>query len=501
MVMPISHHAAQMHPTLSLPTTRRNRLGEDLLAAGLLTPDQMQLALHEQQQQGGLLGQVLCRLGYITEHELCRLLANRSGMAMLDLDGLTPELDLLRRIPHEYAERWQILPLTLHDGMVVVAAYGVGGNTSLASAPPAAEVGVWFAALLQEALACGASDIHCVPEAKALHIRLRVDGVMHNLKTMHRDFWPALLQRLKILAAVNIAETRLPQDGRFSQPCGDFVLDCRVGFMPTIHGEAVALRLLDPRRAQRSFASMGFTPPQIMQFQDWLQRPEGLILVTGPTGSGKSTTLNAMLHALDKTSRTIMTLEDPVEYQFDGIRQTQVREQHGMGFAEGVRTLLRHDPDVILIGEIRDAATAQQAMRAAMTGHLVLTSLHTNNARGAVPRLLDLGVSRDLLAQHLRGVVAQRLVRTRCLSCSSPHETPLVSYAANAETARHCPDCFGSGRRGRTVVAEVLAMPDHGAALFGHGAAADYATMWQQGMILVDHNIIAYDDLVATVPQ
>ena len=509
-------------------------LGEQLMAAGAVTRDQVQVALHEQTRQGGMVGQILCRLGYLDDAQLAAALAARAGLTLEA--RLMPEHELLHALPQAKALQWQMLPLRRQDGDVVVAcadpfdivarnqmqaylgtrvrlrfvvtagaalrqaterAYGLGSAGVTHAAPMADEISGWFAALLREAVEGGASDLHFAPEAQALHIRMRVDGVLQTIKAMHRDFWPALLQRIKILAGVNIAETRRPQDGRFSQDCGGIMVDCRAGFLPVTHGEAVALRLLDPRQAQRNFAAMGFTADQQALFHDWLRRPEGMILVTGPTGSGKSTTLNAMLQALDRTARNIMTLEDPVEYHFDGIRQTQVRAQHGLGFAEGVRTLLRHDPDVILIGEIRDAETAQQAMRAAMTGHLVLSSLHTSNAPGAVPRLMDLGVSRDLLAQHLRGVAAQRLVRTLCPHCSGG-KPRLVT----AETPR-CGHCFGSGRRGRTVAAEILTMPQDGAVLF----AADplqrpaYATMWAHGMRLVQEGRVAADDLAASVPQ
>ncbi len=521
----------------------RPLFGAELLAEGVITTDQLQVALHEQTRAGGMVGQILLRLGYLDDRQLCVALAQRAGLPVLTADDLSPDLALLRRLPHGQAMRWQLLPLGSKNGRLRVAcadpfdlvaqnqfqswigatveidyalapslalrqaierSYGLGSQAdTLQPAPAAEDIAPWLLALLQEALDQDASDLHFLPQQAALLIRLRVDGLLHTVKTMHRDFWPALLQRLKILAAVNIAETRRPQDGRFSQSLGDgVVLDCRAAFMPTTHGEAVTLRLLDPRRAGRSFASMGFTPAQIARFHDWLRRPEGLVLVTGPTGSGKSTTLNAMLQAVDRRSRNIMTLEDPVEYHFPGIRQTQVQEQQGLGFAEGVRTLLRHDPDVILIGEIRDADTAQQAMRAAMTGHLVLSSLHSGSARGAVPRLLDLGVGRDLLAQHLRGVVAQRLVRTLCPHCQTKPETLRLvrpEPVAPSAPASGCPHCFGTGRRGRTVVAELLALPENADVLFG--ADTRYQTMWQQGQALLAAGRIAADDLAASVPR
>ncbi len=529
-------------PMTAAAQTAAMPLGAQLIERGLLSADQLQVALHEQRRAGGLLGQILCRLGYLDEQQLCAALAARSGLDVIAAAALSADLQLLALLPHTRARQWQMLPLGRQDGVLRVAcadpydivaqnqlqaylglgapirwllcpstplrqaidrAYGLEPQAALHPAPAAEAITGWLNELLREAVRDHASDLHFVPDDHALLVRLRVDGVLHTLKTMHRDFWPALLQRLKIMAGVNIAETRLPQDGRFTQQCDGVAIDCRAGFMPTTQGEAVALRLLDPRQAARSFASMGFAPGQIAQMHDWLRRPEGLVLVTGPTGSGKSTTLNAMLQALDRTTRNIMTLEDPVEYHFAGIRQTQVREQHGLGFAEGVRTLLRHDPDVILIGEIRDAATAQQALRAAMTGHLVLSSLHTSSAVGAVPRLLDLGVPRDLLVQHLRGVIAQRLVRTRCLHCVKPSNGGTKRLAAaNAPAAPECPHCFGTGRRGRTVVAEMLSMPQDGAILFAAPEQRPaYPTMWQHGQRLVAAGQVMADDLAATVPE
>jgi type IV pilus assembly protein PilB len=521
------------------------KLGETLVAAGLISVDQLQLALHEQTRHGEMLGQILCRLGYLDETQLCRMLSVQCGMPMLLPEELAPDLQLLRYVSHARAESWQMLPLRLEQGILTMAcadpydlirqnqarsvlapngleldfvlvpatalrqainaSYGITENVGSPELTPLAEdISGWLHRLLQNAVIHEASDLHFALESQALQIRARIDGIMLPLKTMHRDFWPALLQRLKILTGVNIAETRRPQDGRFSESCDGVRIDCRVGFMPTIHGEAVALRLLDPRRARRSFRSMGFSSTAISRFKNWLERPDGLVLVTGPTGSGKSTTLNAMLHMLDHTSRTVMTLEDPVEYQFDGIRQTQIKEAQGLGFAEGIRTLLRHDPDVILIGEIRDAETAQQAMRAAMTGHLVLSTLHATNAAAAVPRLLDLGCTRALLAQHLRGVVAQRLVRTLC-TCQRGHEltaTPHDSDHASLNLRENsgCDACFGTGRRGRAVVAEILSMPDDAAALFGDGQIG-YPDMWQHGLELVQSGLVAADDLAAMVPR
>ncbi|MEJ0063354.1 MAG: GspE/PulE family protein [Alphaproteobacteria bacterium] len=512
--------------------------GEMLLAEGLITPDQLRIALHEQKQSGGLLGQVIRRLGYLDDGVLCRMLAARAGLAVCDVQALAPEPSLIGAVPHQLAARLQMLPLRHEHGVVAVACadpydivaqdqlraclgagvrlrlalapaealraaidrcYGVAARPTLRQAPESGEVAAWLSRLLAEAAELGASDIHLEPQPSALAVRLRIDGVLHQVKALHRDFWPPLLQRLKILSGVNIAETRMPQDGRFSENCGGASIDFRANFMPTVHGESAALRLLDPRFAALPLASLGFGDRHIAMLRRWMQRPEGLVLVTGPTGSGKSTTLNALLRELDRSARNIMTLEDPVEYRFDGVSQTQVREQYGLGFAEGVRTMLRHDPDVILIGEIRDPATAQQAMRAAMTGHLVLSTLHTNNALGVIPRLVDLGVPRHLLPGHVRGAVAQRLVRTLCSHCKPQ----------GGGVARDCPACFNTGRRGRTLVAEALEFPAGAEELFAVDLAPSrrdellarqgFSGIWEHGAAKVEAGRVAYEDLAAAV--
>ena len=525
--------------------------GEELVAAGLITPDQLRIALHEQQRRGGLLGRVLCRLGALDEADLCRALAERAGWRSIAAAQLTPDLQLLRALPHQLAADRQMLPLRLLDGVITLAcadpydivaqdqlrahfgaearlefvlapggalaesiARSYGAREPAAAqhhAPESGEVRLWLTRLLQEAVECGASDIHLEPQPHTLNIRFRRDGMLRQIKAMHRDFWPPLLQRLKISAGVNIAETRKPQDGRFSQQCGAIPVDFRIAFMPTVQGEAASIRILDPRVAHMPLAELGFDGDQIASIRAWLRRPDGLLLVTGPTGSGKSTTLHAMLRELDRDTRNIMTLEDPVEYQFEGMRQTQVREQYGLGFAEGVRSILRHDPDVILIGEIRDGATAQQAVRAAMTGHLVLSTLHTGNAWSVVPRLLDLGVPRALLPGHLRGAVAQRLVRKLCPHCRAmrpPAGAELAAFPPGAPqplmlgVAHGCAECFGTGRRGRTLVAEVLeftpAMLETPAP--DNPSPSDDA-MWRHGLAKSCTGMIAFDDLMAAIPK
>jgi type II secretory ATPase GspE/PulE/Tfp pilus assembly ATPase PilB-like protein len=309
------------------------------------------------------------------------------------------------------------------------------------------------------------SDIHFEPKDSYLSIRLRRDGILQERCVLHSQYWLALLNRLKIMSGLNIAESRLPQIGRFSLEVGGRTIDFRASCHPTCHGESIVLRVLDKFQSLIALEDLGFFPEQISLLQSELKHPEGLIILTGPTGSGKTTTLYSMLSYLSATELNIMTLEDPIEYELPGVRQTQIDEYIGLTFAEGIRSILRQDPDVVLIGEIRDEATARMALRASMTGHLVLGTLHTKDALGAASRLIDLGVPAPLLSGNINCVVAQRLLRRLCPHCKKPQHLPAhlkpafgigsaveqVIYAPNG-----CPACDFYGYRGRIAVAEIL---------------------------------------------
>ena len=274
--------------------------------------------------------------------------------------------------------------------------------------------------LLSDAVKQGASDVHFEPERGFLRVRYRIDGVLRQVRSLHRGYWSAIAVRLKVMCGMNIAETRAPQDGRMTLSVSGRDVDYRVSSLPTVHGENIVLRVLDRRRGLVPLDDLGMSPGALAELGRMMERPEGLILVTGPTGSGKTTTLYSMLAHLDREGVNVMTLEDPVEYPMARIRQTSVNEAVKLDFANGVRSLLRQDPDVILVGEIRDAETAAMTFRAAMTGHQVYSTLHTNSAAGAIPRLLDVGVAPGVLAGNIIGIVAQRLVRRLCLACREP---------------------------------------------------------------------------------
>jgi general secretion pathway protein E len=299
-------------------------------------------------------------------------------------------------------------------------------------------------ALLFEAARLGASDIHVEPAERQLTVRFRIDGVLQPVLSPSRRFQAAIAARVKIMARLDIGERRLPQDGRFSVRIGPRALDVRVSVVPTAFGERVVLRLLDRTTAQRDLPGLGFDDDLLGPLTRLLAASHGLVLVTGPTGSGKTTTLYAALARLALDERNVMTIEDPIEYQLPGVSQMQVSPAIGLDFATGLRAVLRQDPDVVLVGEIRDRETAEIALQAALTGHLVLATLHTNDAATAVTRLLDMRLEPFLIASSLLGILAQRLVRCRCGACAGAG----------------CDGCRGSGLRGRTAIAELLTVDD-----------------------------------------
>ncbi len=320
-------------------------------------------------------------------------------------------------------------------------------------------------ALLLEAIKSRASDVHIEAEEDSLRIRFRVDGILRDALTSARTLAPQLVSRIKVMGRLDIAEKRLPQDGRVSLRVAEFHLDARISTIPTQHGERVVLRLLDRGQTRIGVDSLGMQSEMKATFETLLERPDGLILVTGPTGSGKTTTLYAGLEALNDRARNIMTIEDPIEYAVPGVAQMQVNPKTNLTFAKGLRAILRQDPNVIMVGEIRDGETARIAVESAMTGHLVLSTLHTNSAIGSVARLLDLGVERFLLAPMLRGLIAQRLVRRTCPHCAAPraltaHEAAILDLktTVTVKEGRGCASCDQSGYQGRIALYELVSV-------------------------------------------
>ncbi|TXH83433.1 GspE/PulE family protein, partial [Thauera aminoaromatica] len=473
-----------------------------------------------------ILGRQLVRLGFLSETTLRDALARSLGRPCADLSKLLPDAEALALVPRPLAKRLHLIPLSYDASQrhLVIASSDVDNIVALdqlrSSLPPGTQVDILLAgeaeiaqasdqlyghelsidgilneiesgesdpfgqpargseyaqpvvrlidALLTDAVKRGASDLHFEPEAAFLRIRYRIDGLLRQIRALHKSCWPAMAVRLKVMAGLNIAETRNPQDGRISLQVSGRPVDFRVSTQPTIHGENIVLRILDRQKGIVDLDALGLTDPQLDLLKLMIARPEGLILVTGPTGSGKTTTLYSILGHINAEGINIMTLEDPVEYPMPMIRQTAVADAARLDFANGVRAMLRQDPDVILVGEIRDEDTARMAFQAAMTGHQVYSTLHTSSAIGAIPRLLDIGILPDILAGNVIGIVAQRLVRCLCPACrearpAHDYEMRLLGLPAASERpllheARGCPQCDFQGYRGRMAIMELLRM-------------------------------------------
>ncbi len=500
-------------------------LDEALIAQGLITQDQLHIALLEQHHTGNLLGKTLIALGFISEAVLRDALSEHLGQQSVDLSKVIPDAAAIFRIPRELAKRLRVLPLALDtatrkftvamvnscdlaaidqlrqylkepfEWVIKLAAesdiaraidqyYGfelsIDGllremetgeidweSIQISAAGYSQPVVRLIDALLADAVTRGASDIHFEPEQAFVRIRYRIDGVLRQIRALHRMYWPAMVVRLKVISGMNIAETRAPQDGRISLTLAGRVLDFRVSAQPTTWGENIVLRILDRQKGLVPLEGLGLSADNLHLLRLMIARPEGILLVTGPTGSGKTTTLYSILNHLNTPDINIMTLEDPVEYPIPLIRQTSVNEVVKMDFASGIRSMLRQDPDVILVGEIRDQETAEMAFRAAMTGHQVYATLHTPSAIGAVPRLFDLGILPEIMAGNIIGIVAQRLVRKLCPHCRAPYtpdnlERRLLALpegeTITLQRAQGCHHCGHTGYKGRLAVMELLRM-------------------------------------------
>ncbi len=501
----------------------RKQLGEFLVEKGLITRDQLRVALTEQKQSNERIGKVIARLGLVSESVVRDMLAEMLRVESIDLSKVVPDAAAVALLPEDVARRFRVLPVAFNpvtrvltmamaDTFDVVARDQVsamlGGHveirTLLASDAeiqgaienfydkelslaailqeidsPAPNQGTvargadnltqpmvrLIDALLGDAVRRRASDVHIEPEDGFVRIRYRVDGVLHQVSTVHRKFLAAIVVRIKVMAGMDITETRAPQDGHISLTIGGRPVDFRVATQPTIHGENIVLRILDRRAGIVPLDGLGLPDDQLTLLKMLLARPEGVILVTGPTGSGKTTTLYSILGYRNDESVNIMTLEDPVEYPFPMIRQTSLADAVKLDFATGIRSLMRQDPDIILVGEIRDEATAEMAFRAAMTGHQVYSTLHTNSALGAIPRLLDIGLKPGVLAGNIIGIVAQRLVRRLCPECKEAYEASdierrLMGIDATAGVtiyrSKGCSHCNQVGYRGRMSIMEIV---------------------------------------------
>jgi len=493
------------------PGGTQRLLGERLQDRGLLTGSQVDLALREQKRTGALLGEILLQLGYLTPRALAETLAEQGGVPFLEVGDMAIAPEVLALVPEGMARRLKVLPLarngrelrlacanifdldavaeveahTLLRAAVVGAAeeelvarvaqaYGDGRSMEevIEAAIRLAEgdreareaelpITRLVDQLLLKALRDRATDLHLQPEERTVLVRFRVDGALVQGPSLPKALQAAVVARLKVLAEVDLAETRKPQDGKFRLPQGRRVFDIRASFLPARHGEKVVLRILDKANLIQGLDQLGMPEGMLARFTALLDRPHGILLVTGPTGCGKTTTLYAALHRLNASDRCLVTLEDPVEYELPLLAQVSLNPKAGLTFATGLRTILRQDPDIILVGEIRDAETAALAFRAAMTGHLVLSTLHTNDPVGSIARLRDLGVSGQDVAATVLGIHAQRLVRLNCTACAVPCDpAPLLMDAGPGRWLRGagCPACGFTGVRGRRAIHDLLVL-------------------------------------------
>jgi general secretion pathway protein E len=505
----------------TMPLPVRCVLAEHLLAAGRLPVTTLERAERLALESGEKLDAVLTRLGLITERELAEIFAQSFNIPLVSANQFPTEPVLDGRFTAAFLKLARVLPIADRpEGVMLAMAdptdeqsveaiafaaekpvlrlvacatdldaawerlYGAGDGRLAAAAEAAGDGGSddierlkdlaseapvirLVNQIIARAIELRASDIHLEPMAGKLRLRYRVDGVLHETEGPPERLRHAVVSRIKVMAKLNIAERRLAQDGQIRLAIRGQEIDLRVATAPTIHGEAVALRILDRGSLALDFRTLGFDEALIQRWQTVLAEPHGIVLVTGPTGSGKTTTLYASLLTLNTLDRKILTVEDPVEYQLDGINQVQVKPQIGLTFAGALRSFLRHDPDIMMIGEIRDLETAQIAVQAALTGHLILSTLHTNDAASAVTRLIDMGVEDYLLVSTVNAVAAQRLVRTLCPECREPYQ-PLPQMAARLGIDSSsllyrpvgCAACDGTGFRGRTTIIELLVMSD-----------------------------------------
>ena len=540
-------------------------LGTLLVRDGLITAEQLELALAEKERTGHRLGEIMLSHGWVVASTLARLLAEQHHLEYVDLPHATIDPAAASLLPEKLARRYEALPVRfLADNLVLVAvgdptnvvasddlrlALGLNVRLAVAALPDLeeaigrihrAQTGATFIAeeelgiedirgtatsapaislvnsLIAGAIDEGASDLHFEPQAKELAIRIRVDGVMRHLATVPKDMQPAVTSRLKIMAELDIAERRAPQDGRMSILVGGKPMDLRCAVLPTTHGEQIVLRIMSraAEDGRLGLTDLGMAPDGEEAFARAIRQPYGAVLAVGPTGSGKTTTLYAALDVLNDEGRVLMTIEDPVEYQTAGINQIEVNFKSGLTFARGLRTILRSDPDVLLVGEIRDEETARIAIQAAMTGHLVLTTLHTHNAASSIARLADMGVEPSLLATSINCIVAQRLARRLCLNCREAYaadeaERTEMGLAASADDvtlyrARGCPQCAGTGFAGRAALYEVMAV--HGKLrrliesgssdeIFAEAVAQGMTTLRQDGIRLVLAGVSSLDEI------
>ncbi|OGW28620.1 MAG: type II secretion system protein GspE [Nitrospirae bacterium GWC2_57_13] len=576
--------------------TKKKMLGEMLVAGGLIKEDQLKKALDEQKKRGGRVGELLVDLGFLTEYNLASFLGRQLQIPYVEIDKQLVDTDTVRLIPAAMARRLTAIPLYRDKEAIVVAMAdplnifgiddirkaagrevrqvvatrsdimraidrlygvtmaiddavmdfaGVAGETEAGVIPDVvsedAPVVKLVSMVIAQAIMERASDIHIVPEGKSVKIRYRVDGVLREVKTFQREMHAPIVSRIKILADMDIAEKRIPQDGRFQARIthsdtgpvvtsvfrersalrmdGDTTVDLRVSTLPVIQGETVVMRILDRTQIIQNLEGLNFSPDLLERYKGLIQRPYGMILVTGPTGSGKTTTLYASVNALDKKKNNIVTVEDPVEYQIMGVNQLQVNPKAGVTFAGGLRSILRQDPDVIMVGEIRDRETAEIAIHAALTGHIVFSTLHTNDAAGAATRLTDMGIEPFLIASSAIGIAAQRLVRKVCDHCKKPYAASpellkslgLAPGAVTFYRGEGCAACGNEGYKGRIGIYELMQMNEtirtliiakaSSSAIKAAALQAGFRSLRQEGLLKAAEGITTVEEVLRVTQE
>ncbi len=518
-------------------TRSKRRIGEILIDKHIISADQLRIALTEQKRNPEQLGKLLVNLGFVSEAVMRDLLSESLGQSSVDLSKVVVDHEAISLVPEGLARRYNLLPISFNQStntlLVAVADIfdvlaidqliaAIGGSievdTVLASeADIIHAIDTWYGfdlsldgilheietgeidyqslattkdsysqplirlvdALLSDAVKRNASDIHFEPEKGFLRVRYRIDGVLQQIRSLHKNYWSAIAVRLKVMADLNIAENRIPQDGRITLNSLGRLIDFRVSVQPSVHGENIVLRILDRQKGIVPLEELGLSEENLNALKLMIARPEGMILVTGPTGSGKTTTLYSILNHLNTEGVNIMTLEDPVEYVLAQVRQTAVNDAVKLDFANGIRSMLRQDPDIILVGEIRDEDAAEMAFRAAMTGHQVYSTLHTNSAIGAIPRLLDIGILPDILAENLIGIMGQRLIRVLCDHCKQAYK-PEYSHRQLLDLPKQdttivysplgCEKCDHRGYKGRLAIMEIMRVTEDLQDLIAHNA-------------------------------
>ncbi len=519
------------------------RIGDLLVAKGLLSKKQLNIALIQQRVTGAILGETLISLGFLTAPEFARTIAKQFGLEYLELRSVTIADETLRFVPKEVAKKNGYIPLALHEGTLSIGVTNPSNIVALDSARnltgksprvylvdqdsyndimesayyfvehpvhrrleelnsgfrnggvvPGAIVPELTELLLMDGIRRQATDIHFTPSKEVLHVFYRIDGVLTYGHCLPGAFQSSLVSRIKIMAQMDIAEQRLPQDGSYTLAFLSKKYDLRISTVPSIHGEIVVIRVLSTSGSLMRINTLGFSDTLVATMRRLFAKSHGIVLITGPTGSGKTTTLYSYLREIDLLERNVITVEDPVEYRLNFVRQTEVNEKAGYTFASSARSFMRQDPDVMLLGEIRDSETAQIAIRASITGHLVLSTLHTNDAVTAIPRLLDLGMDKLLLSSSLLAVMAQRLARRICHRCKEEYDLDVVDQAlfskagitiTRAFRGAGCDSCDGGGYAGRTCIAEVMIVTGEIREMIFAGAStgAIFKTALKGGMI------------------